>query len=153
MENSLTARSNSEINGQNVSSNNDMNQKYFSINDLNKALFSNKNGNDDKQKILKKQKSAKIRKPPPESDNDNMPSKVLGTIKEIVIDDQNENMVSNNPKKRFMVKETKKVKKEKKKKINLIEELRDFDLKQKLILKIILIQSNKKNSKILIIKL
>ena len=132
MENSLTARSNSEINGQNVSSNNDMNQKYFSINDLNKALLSNKNGNDDKQKILKKQKSAKIRKFLSESENDNRPSKALGTIKEIVIDDQNENMVSNNPKKRFMVKENKKVKKEKKKKINFIEELRDFDRKQQI---------------------
>ena len=132
MENSLTARSNSQINGQNVSSNNDMNQKYFSINDLNKALLSNKNGNDDKQKILKKQKSAKIRKFLSESENDNRPSKAFGTIKEIVIDDQNENMVSNNPKKRFMVKENKKVKKEKKKKINFIEELRDFDRKQQI---------------------
>ena len=141
MDDSLTARSNPELNGQNISSNNDMNPKFFSVKDLNKFLLknvnksqSNLNGKDDNYKKILRQKSAKIKKFLSETERE--PSKkALGVIKEIVIDDQNENLVSNNPKTRFMVKEVKKEKKEKKekkKKLTFIEELIDFDRKQQM---------------------
>ena len=135
MDDSLTARSNPELNGQNISSNNDMNPKFFSVKDLNKFLLknvnksqSNLNGKDDNYKKILRQKSAKIKKFLSETERE--PSKkALEAIKEIVIDDQNENLVSNNPKTRFMVKEVKKEKKEKKekkKKLTFIEELIDL---------------------------
>ena len=141
MDDSLTARSNPELNGQNISSNNDMNPKFFSVKDLNKFLLknvnksqSNLNGKDDNYKKFLRQKSAKIKKFLSETERE--PSKkALEAIKEIVIDDQNENLVSNNPKTRFMVKEVKKEKKEKKekkKKLTFIEELIDFDRKQQM---------------------
>ena len=95
MDDSLTARSNPELNGQNISSNNDMNPKFFSVKDLNKFLLknvnksqSNLNGKDDNYKKILRQKSAKIKKFLSETERE--PSKkALDAIKEIVIDDQN----------------------------------------------------------------
>ena len=58
----------------------------------------------------------------------------LSTIKEIVIGDNVERAISNNPKKRFRFvdEDNEKDKKYKKKKINIIEELRKFDREQQL---------------------
>lgn len=139
MENSLTTRSLPELNGQNIPQNKDSNQniqltpelnltqKFFSVKDLNKLLPRQMNGNTQKQRRDRRYKSERIKK-----FLSNEESKPLGTIKEIVIDDQNENLVDNNPKKRFMVKETKKEKKEEKKKLSFLEKLREFDRKQQI---------------------
>ena len=139
MENSLTTRSLPELNGQNIPQNKDSNQnlqstpelnltqKFFSVKDLNKLLPRQMNGNTQKQRRDRRYKSERIKK-----FLSNEESKPLGTIKEIVIDDQNENLVDNNPKKRFMVNETKKEKKEEKKKLSFLEKLREFDRKQQI---------------------
>ena len=136
MENSLTTRNFSELNGQNISlspspeqitqKSSELNStpKFFSINDLNNQL--NINGNSSKNNN-RRYKSEKIKK-----FLSNEESKPLGTIKEIVLDDQNENLVDNNPKKRFMIKEQKKKEVKEKKKLSFIEELRDFDRKQQI---------------------
>ena len=55
----------------------------------------------------------------------------LDTIKEIVIEDQNEKTITNNPKKRFTYKDDNEEEK-RKKKINIIEELRKFDREQQI---------------------
>ena len=55
----------------------------------------------------------------------------LSTIKEIIIADNNEHVVSNNPKKRFKLKDEVE-KGGTKKKINIIEELRKFDREQQI---------------------
>ena len=139
MENSLTTRSLPELNGQNIPQNKDSNQniqltpelnltqKFFSVKDLNKLLPRQMNGNTQKQRRDRRYKSERIKKFLSNEEN-----KPLGTIKEIVIDDQNENLVDNNPKKRFMIKETKKEKKEEKKKLSFLEKLREFDRKQQI---------------------
>ena len=146
MENSLTTRSNPDINGQNInidksltklnSSEINPNSKFFSVIDLNKQLFSslnlqksNSNGNNmQSPNNIRKIKSDKIKKFLANEE----PSKPLTTIKEIVIDDQNEQMVDNNPKKRFAIKEQKTSNKKEKKKLSFLEELREFDRKQRI---------------------
>ena len=137
MENSLTTKGPSELNGQNIPQNKDPNlqispelnltQKFFSVKDLNKLLPSQMNGNTPRQRRDKKYKSERIKKFLSNEEN-----KPLGTIKEIVIDDQNENLVSNNPKKRFMINEVKNEKKKEKKKLSFIEKLREFDRGQQI---------------------
>ena len=137
MENSLTTKNPSELNGLNISQNKDPNlqispelnltQKFFSVKDLNKLLPSQMNGNTPRQGRDKKYKSERIKKFLSNEEN-----KPLGTIKEIVIDDQNENLVSNNPKKRFMINEVKNEKKKEKKKLSFIEKLREFDRGQQI---------------------
>ena len=129
MEN-LTEISNnkSELNGQNIPCNQpdqDLTSKLFSVDNLNKQFLPNNN------LPLKKYKSERIKKFL--SQEEVVENKKLGPIKEIVIDDQNEKVVSNNPKKRFMIKEEKNLgKNNENKKINLIEELRNFDRKMQM---------------------
>ena len=118
----------SELTGQNIPQNqpeSDFTSKLFSIENLNKEFTS-------KNKLpLKRYKSERIKQFLSKEEKDD--KKKLSTIKEIVIDDQNEKAVSNNPKKRFMLNEEKKFKKNKdNKKINLIEELRNFDRKMQM---------------------
>ena len=129
MEN-LTEISNnkSEFNGQNIPLNQpeqDLTSKLFSIENLNKQ-FSPKN-----KLPLKRYKSERIKNFLSKEESEE--KKKLVPIKEIVIDDQNEKVVSNNPKKRFMLKEEKNSgKNNDNKKLNLIEELRNFDRKMQM---------------------
>ena len=118
----------SELNGQIKSQNqeeSDFTSKLFSIENLNKEFIS-------KNKLpFKRYKSEKIKQFLSKEEKDD--AKKLSTIKEIVIDDQNEKAVSNNPKKRFALNEEKKSGKNKdNKKIDLIEELRNFDRKMQM---------------------
>ena len=145
MENSLT-NNNQELNGQNipqdkaqissVSPEENEFPQFFSVANLKKQFSTpiNMNGiGSEPNRTFKRYKSDKIKKFLSNKDDDNNNKKKLGTIKEIVIDDQNENMVDNNPKNRFKVKEGKKNnEEEKKKKLNIIEELRNFDRKQQI---------------------
>ena len=144
MENSLT-NNNQELNGQNIpqdkaqisSSSPEENSfpQFFSVANLKKRFSTpiNVNGiGSEPNRTFKRYKSERIKKFLSNKDDDNNNKKKLGTIKEIVLDDQNENMVDNNPKNRFKVKEGKKGKEEKKKKLNIIEELRNFDRKQQI---------------------
>ena len=144
MENSLT-NNNQELNGQNIpqdkaqisSSSPEENSfpQFFSVANLKKRFSTpiNVNGiGSEPNRTFKRYKSERIKKFLSNKDDDNNNKKKLGTIKEIVLDDQNENMVDNNPKNRFKVKEGKKNKEEKKKKLNIIEELRKFDRKQQI---------------------
>ena len=127
MEN-LTEISNnkSELNGKIIHSTqpeSDLSSKLFTLENLNKQFLP-------KNKLpLKRYKSERIQKFLSKKDED----KKLGPIKEIVIDDQNEKVVSNNPNKRFMIKEEKKMGKNfENKKLNIIEELRNFDRKMQM---------------------
>ena len=127
MEN-LTEISNnkSELNGKNIHSTqpeSDLSSKLFTLENLNKQFLP-------KNKLpLKRYKSERIQKFLSKKDEE----KKLGPIKEIVIDDQNEKVVSNNPNKRFMIKEEKKTGKNfENKKLNIIEELRNFDRKMQM---------------------
>ena len=147
MDNSLITRSNSEMNVQNnllykdrkppKSSEINTNFKFFSVKDLDVNLFSslnlnransNVNSYRSPQKQIKRYNSEKIKKFLAEEEQ----KKPLGPIKEILIDDQNEQMVSNNPKKRFMINKEKKNDKKEKTKLDFIEELRDFDRRQRI---------------------
>ena len=129
MEN-LTEISNnkSELNGQNIPFNQpdqDLTSKLFSIENLNKQFLPANNI------PIKRYKSEKIKKFLSKEEVEE--KKKLIPIKEIVIDDQNEKVVSNNPKKLFMVKEENNFgKNNDNKKTNLIEELRNFDRKMQM---------------------
>ena len=129
MEN-LTEISNnkSELNGQNIPFNQpdqDLTSKLFSIENLNKQFLPANNI------PIKRYKSEKIKKFLSKEEVED--KEKLIPIKEIVIDDQNEKVVSNNPKKLFMVKEENNFgKNNDNKKTNLIEELRNFDRKMQM---------------------
>ena len=121
-----TSNNKSELNGQNIHSaqpESDLSSKLFTLENLNKQFLP-------KNKLpLKRYKSERIQKFLSKKDEE----KKLGPIKEIVIDDQNEKVVSNNPNKRFMIKEEKKMGKNfENKKLNIIEELRNFDRKMQM---------------------
>ena len=72
----------------------------------------------------------------------------LDTIKEIVIADQNEKTITNNPKKRFKFKDDNEDGK-RKKKINIIEELRKFDREQQIKMEEYIDNKRKKQNEIM----
>ena len=71
----------------------------------------------------------------------------LAAIKEIIIPDSNENIVTNNPKKRFQINKNDEEKKNKK--VNLIDELRKFDRDEQTKMEIYLENKRKKENELM----
>ena len=119
--------------------NNQKNSLYFSLNNPFSSPLNVKSSNinginniqtkDNFPRRYKSEKTKRFLKSVDKEDD----KKKLGVIKEIVLDDQNEFSVSNNPKKRFMINNEKKVKKpEEKKKMSFMEKIIDLDRRQRI---------------------
>ena len=118
-------------NNSNNGLNNEENIKNNFTKSYSNANISNRGDQEnDNMKNFRKRRSMRLGQRKNMDENARKNQGELSTIKEIVIGDHNEKVISNNPKKRFKFEDEEK--KKSKKKINLIEELRKFDREEQM---------------------